>query len=84
MIHVREGVHMLKGENPTARTSPGSPRHEDAIFTGWQETHAGETFALYMVTAAGHPSLGSTLTDKSLLKLNLQVPRTPSRPARKP
>jgi hypothetical protein len=47
---------------------------------GWQKMESGELLALYNITAAGHPSLGSTVTDKSLLELNLQVPQTPLRP----
>ena len=49
----------------------------DAEFLGWQKTNSGEVFALYNITASGHPSLGSTVTDKTLHKLNLQVPGAP-------
>lgn len=49
----------------------------DATFLGWQKTRLGEAFALYNVTAANHPSHGSTLSETSLRKLNLQVPETP-------
>jgi hypothetical protein len=55
----------------------------DATFLGWQKTRSGKTFALYTVTAANHPSRGSTLTETSLHKLNLQVPGTP-RPQKAP
>jgi hypothetical protein len=74
---------MFKDKNPTARTLPQSARNEDAVFMGWQKTTGRETFALYNITAAGHPSLGSTVTEKSLLKLNLQVPQTLLRPGKK-
>lgn len=73
---------MLKSRNPAAQPLRESTRHDDAIFTGWQRTRAGDTFALYTITAAGHPSIGSTVTDKSLLKLNLQIPQTPPQPAK--
>jgi hypothetical protein len=63
-----------------ARTLPGTTGNEDAVFSGWQKTSWGGLFALYTITATGHPSLGSTVTDKSLLKLNLRIPRTPLRP----
>jgi hypothetical protein len=46
---------------------------------GWQKTSLGEAFALYTFTAAGHPSLGSTVTDKGLARLNLHIPHTPLR-----
>jgi len=74
---------MLKDKDPMARPSPQSARNEDAVFMGWQKTDWGEIFPLYTITAAGHPSLGSTVTDKSLLKLNLQIPQTPLRPVNK-
>ena len=83
MIHVPQEAQMLERENPAAETLPESTRQKDAIFLGWQKTSAGEPFALYTITAADHPSLGSTVTDKSLLKLNLQIPQTPPRPANK-
>jgi hypothetical protein len=59
-----------------------SAQAKDAIFMGWQKTSSGEDFALYNITAAGHPSLGSTVTGLSLLKMNLQIPQTPIRPVR--
>jgi hypothetical protein len=57
-------------------TNPSSS-DSDAKFLGWQKTGSGEVFALYNITAAGDPSLGSTVTDKTLHKLNLQVPGAP-------
>jgi len=33
-------------------------------------------FALYNVTAADHPSFGSTVTETGLRRLNLKVPRS--------
>ena len=71
---------MFNDRNRTARTLPQTTWKEDAVFRGWQKTSSGEVFALYNITAAGHPSLGSTVTDESLLKLNLQIPQTPLRP----
>jgi hypothetical protein len=47
----------------------------DAVFIGWQETHSGGLFALYIITVAGHPSYGSTVSEETLNKLNLQIPR---------
>jgi hypothetical protein len=51
----------------------------DAIFIGWQQTGSGDHFALYVVTAADHPSHGSTVSEKGLHKLGLQIPETPHR-----
>ena len=43
----------------------------DAEFIGWQETLSSEAIALYTITAAGHPSFGSTVTEENLNLLNL-------------
>jgi len=47
----------------------------DAVFIGWQEMHSGGLFALYIITVAGHPSYGSTVSEETLKKLNLRIPR---------
>lgn len=73
---------MLKSGIPAAQPLRDGALHDDAIFMGWQRTRAGDIFALYTITAAGHPSMGSTVTDKSLLKLNLQIPQTPPQPSK--
>lgn len=54
-----------------------SSSDSDAKFLGWQKTGSGEVFALYNITAADHPSFGSTVTEKSLQKLDLGVPGAP-------
>jgi hypothetical protein len=54
---------------------PGSG--SDAEFLGWQKTSSGDAFALYNVTASEHPSFGSTVTEKSLQKMNLKAPDAP-------
>jgi len=51
------------------------PPNSDAVFIGWQETLAGDVFALYTITVKGHASYGSTVTDRTLRNLNLQIPR---------
>jgi hypothetical protein len=71
---------MFKIRGLAARALRQSIRNEDAVFIGWQPTRSGVTFALYNITAADHPSLGSTVTDRSLLKLGLHIPQTPLRP----
>jgi len=47
----------------------------DAVFIGWQEMYSGGVFALYIITTEGHPSFGSTVSEETLNKLNLQIPR---------
>jgi hypothetical protein len=51
----------------------------DAAFLGWQETLAGSHFALFNITAAGHPASGSTVSAETLRKYHLQVPQIPVR-----
>ena len=53
-------------------------RDGDAVFIGWQATRSAGALALYNITAADHPSFGSTVTENGLHKLNLQVPVTPT------
>ena len=65
---------MSKKKNRTAGTVPGSTGVEDAVFMGWQKTASGDDFALYTITAAIHPSAGSTVTGDTLNRLTLQVP----------
>lgn len=74
---------MVTESDAAAGNSPQGPGDDDAVFTGWQNTGSGESFPLYTITAAGHPSRGSTVTDKSLLYLNLKIPPTPGPPGDK-
>jgi len=68
---------MSDGENPMTQSLQQSTQNEDAEFKGWQKTGSGDVIPLYNITAAGHPSRGSTVTDKTLHKLNLHVPGAP-------
>jgi hypothetical protein len=68
---------MIKKKDPSTPALQQSPQTKDAVFMGWQRMRSGEEFPLYNITAAGHPSFGSTVTDRGLRKLNLQVPWTP-------
>jgi hypothetical protein len=80
-MNVQE-VCMRKMKRTSVKTFRQDHHNEDAVFMGWQEIRSGQPLALYNITAAGHPSLGSTVTDKSLLTMNLQIPQTPVRPAK--
>jgi len=71
------GGHMFKENSPPDGSSPEGSQGEDAVFKGWQKTGSGEVFALFNITAPGHPAHGSTVTDKTLHKLHLQVPGAP-------
>jgi len=44
----------------------------DALFVGWQEKLTGDVFPLYVVTLAGHPYYGSSVSEKTLTELNLK------------
>jgi len=68
---------MSLDKNKTAQSLPQGDQDEDAAFKGWQRTAAGDVFPLYNITAEGHPLRGSTVTDKTLHKLNLHVPDAP-------
>jgi hypothetical protein len=57
------------------RSDPDAAR--DAEFLGWQKVPRGNVVALYNVTAEGHISYGSTVSEKTLQELNLRVPKTP-------
>ena len=68
---------MGKMNGPGARSLSLGDRKEDAVFIGWQKTSSGDVVALYRITLTGHPSLGSTVSDGTLHKLNLRVPVAP-------
>ncbi len=64
---------------PVASASPEKEWSEAAVFIGWQKMRAGKIFPLYNITLVGHPAYGSTVTDKGLHKLHLEIPETPRR-----
>jgi len=68
---------VFKSKRSSNLDLPARTQSEDAVFMGWQKTRSGEFFALYNITAVGHPSFGSTVTEKSLRRLSLQVPGAP-------
>jgi len=56
-----------------------SVRNLDSVFLGWQKKTWGTPLALYNITAVDHPSYGSTVSEDTLRKLNLQIPQIPPR-----
>ena len=48
----------------------------DAKFVGWQKTSSGDSFPLFNITIADHPLYHSTVSDATLRRLSLRVPRT--------
>jgi hypothetical protein len=69
---------MSNEQNPATGSEPQNTRDEDAVFKGWQETGRGSSFPLYTITATRHPARGSTVSEQTLHKLNLQVPESRS------
>ena len=67
----------LPTEQNDYQPSDPSSQDSDAKFLGWQNVSSGESFAFYNITAADHPSFGSTVTEESLKKLGLRVPDAP-------
>ncbi len=67
-------------QNPSAEFNEDFPRNdssEQVVFLGWQKSRTGKLYPLYNVMLKGHPYFGSTVSDKTLRKLNLDIPRTP-------
>ena len=50
-------------------------KKEDAVFIGWLATPWEEDIALYNIIAPKHRLFGSTVTDETLRKLRLSVPK---------
>jgi phage/plasmid-like protein (TIGR03299 family) len=61
---------------PKRANRPGAD--QDAVFLGWQESLSGAIFPMYTIIAADHPSYHSTVSDRTLRKLGLRIPETPS------
>jgi len=67
----------MRTENTKSEYNNQPASDSDAKFLGWQETKSGDVVALYNITVPGHPSCGSTVSEKSLQQMNLQIPETP-------
>ena len=50
----------------------------DANFLGWQGKLSGKIFPLFNITVADHPLYQSTVSEETLRRLRLRVPRIPS------
>jgi len=55
--------------------SSQNARSEDAEFIGWQPNNEGEDIPLYNIIAPDHPLHGSTVSEKTLYEMNLQLPQ---------
>ncbi len=69
---------MFTHDNPSDRPSGQNFRTQDAVFVGWQKSMSGNIFPLYNILKIDHPSYHSTVDEKTLQKLHLRIPRTPS------
>ena len=63
---------------PTDDILGGAIQGQEAVFLGWQKSASGDIFPLYTVLKTSHPSFQSTVTDKTLRRMHLHIPRTPS------
>ena len=50
----------------------------DANFLGWKETLFGDIYPTFNITVADHPLYQSTVSEETLRRLRLRVPRIPS------
>ena len=50
----------------------------DATFLGWQKKFSDDIFPLFNITVTDHPLYQSTVSEETLRKLHLRVPRTTS------
>jgi phage/plasmid-like protein (TIGR03299 family) len=50
----------------------------DATFLGWQKKMSNDLFPLFNITVADHPLYQSTVSEATLRRLHLRVPRVPS------
>lgn len=62
---------MLNHKNP-------SDADCDATFLGWQKKMADDIFPLFNITIENHPLYQSTVSEATLRRLHLRVPRIPS------
>jgi len=60
-----------------SQVSTSETTNTDAVFIGWQELRSGELVPLYTVTAKQHPLYHSTVSEQTLRKQHLEIPRTP-------
>ncbi len=59
-------------------TSHASSRADAVFYRLAENTFGKPILPLYNITVVNHPSYGSTVSDKTLRKLNLRIPEIPS------
>ncbi len=67
----RKEAVMLNHKNP-------SDVNCDATFLGWQKKMSDDLFPLFNITVEDHPLYQSTVSEATLRRLHLRVPRVPS------
>lgn len=65
---------MRTNANMSEKTKPPD-LDSDANFLGWQRTLSGELFPLFNITVVNHPLYHSTVSEETLHRLRLRVPR---------
>jgi hypothetical protein len=77
----RQDPDISERRNPNQKSKDPEAANSDAVFIGWQKTPTGGVFPLFNVTAINHPLYHSTVSDQTLRKQNLKIPRTPLSPS---
>jgi hypothetical protein len=77
MLPIGQSSDKSSRGNQVLESSNTRTANTDAEFLGWQKTSKGEAIALYNVTAEQHPLYRSTVSEKTLVRENLEVPPTP-------
>jgi phage/plasmid-like protein (TIGR03299 family) len=65
---------MKTNANMSEHTKPPD-LDSDANFLGWQKTLSGELFPLFNITVVNHPLYHSTVSEETLRRMRLRVPR---------
>ena len=67
--------HSMRTDANMSKHTKPSDSDSDANFLGWQGKLSGELFPLFNITVADHPLYQSTVSEATLRRLRLRVPR---------
>jgi len=70
--------HSMRKDVNMVKHTKLSDSDSDANFLEWQGKLAGELFPLFNITVADHPLYKSTVSEETLRRLHLRIPRIPS------
>jgi hypothetical protein len=75
---VQQGIKIKKQLSLKSLLEEAIYRNSDAEFIGYQESRSSQPFALFNIISTKTNRHGSTVTEKTLQQLKLQVPEYPS------